>query len=337
MKKAYRRILVFSAVVALVAGVFGIRLLVPVGHKITSASGYRLIDQADGVLVEFEERHSYADLEFSIPLSRLGLTAGSVRKVVTTCRCTVAQVGPDDTHIKVTFDPERSKMYASQSLTVIPADPSLPLKKIHLQGVVVPAWYPTPTTIVLNDVRPGEKRLFECTVENKHRFPTVNINSCSMKPPSVSNSVKPRLVEHSKILIEGIVTGSSARSLYKGNIVLELDCGRPYTVRVPVTVTHTGTIIVAPQIVTFGPQTPKEQTVELKSFDGRPLSIKDIRCPPYLTAVPNFSSDGPCLLRISTGRYDLLPKELSVSRIDIFFEGVTEPARIQTVAIPPAD
>ncbi len=300
------------------------------------ASKYRVSADGDVVTIDCGEFLSvYEPLEFRVPLKLLGLAADSVRKTVTTCSCTIPDLGPEDTHLAVTYKLSSGTTSFYQVITIIPKDDSIGKKFIRLRGKIIPAWFTRPASIVVDGVKPGERRTFTASAEINYELPQIGVDSVRLSPQVENITLDYTIVSNEKIDLTGTVRGLPEAGEYKGEIEIVFDTGQFEKLRLPVKISYLGTISAVPEMVSFGGNR-QEAVVEFRHFAGNTLKIKGIDCPEHLTVGAVGSAEGKCLLKIGLKKGVSGRKGVIASKIEVTFAQIEQWGVVRVMVLPAA-
>ena len=331
-RKIVRQIILSASVLALlsITSVYVLRYL---SDKNTPES-YTISAESDGVTINFGKILATRNaLEFIVPLYKIGFSPNSIEKVKSSCSCTVAKIQPQDRNIHITYTPNPETVHVRQTVFVIPRNDSNSIKAIRILGELIPAWFARPSTIVLDNIYPGESRTFSADIEINYKLPAIRIKSVGLNPKTDSCVLKTAKKGENKFIIEGLVKGLPQSCLYKGTIEIIFDTGPFKTFALPIKIGHVGLISATPEIITLRRTQAHEAMVELTHFKKLPLNIYKIDHPEYLAVIPVESHANSCLLKIMIKENATLPERINPSTIKVTFEGINQPGLVRVVVI----
>ncbi|MHC4260138.1 MAG: hypothetical protein ACYSTF_06985 [Planctomycetota bacterium] len=277
---------------------------------------------------------AYEPMEFRVPLHMLGLSPNSVKEVRTSCKCAIGEIGPEDKEISVTYRPSPSTVRVSQHLILIPHDSSISRKLIRLTGKLIPAWFARPSAIVLDNLYPGEKRLFSTNVEINHEMREIGIKSIHLTPKTDTCLLETQLTDKTKFSIKGTVDGLPQAHTFRGNIVVTYTTGPFKVFELPLEIRHTGTISAIPEVVTLQNNQDSTSIVEFTHFADLPLYIEKIDCPEYLKVSSLRSGENKCLLKIEFKKGLFSQNQITTSKVEVAFSGIDHPGQVRIVVVP---
>lgn len=278
----------------------------------------------------------YEPLELRVPLSLLGLSAGSVKKTISTCSCTIPEVGPDDDELLITYEFNSRKVDFYEAVTIIPNDERIGKKFVRLRGKIIPAWFARPPSIDVGNVRPGEARRFSATAEINYELGRIGVGSVKLSPQADNITLDYEIVSNERIALEGVVKGLPCPDTYKGQIKIVFSTGKFEELRLPINVGYLGTISAIPEVVSFDGE-GQEETVEFAHFNGNPLDIEQIRCPEHLMVSKVASAEDRCLVKIGLKNGVLGQKnEVLASKVEVDFAGIDQPGVVRVMILPAA-
>ena len=297
---------------------------------------YTISRQTDGVTIEFGKILSTRKpLEFTIPLKELGLSAGSIAQVKSSCSCTAAEVGPQDADIKVTFVPNPEKVHVHQTISILPNDKSIGVKVIRVKGELIPAWFAQPPSIVVNNVHPGERRVFSADVRINYELPKIEVKSIRLDPQTDNLNLTSRITNSREFVVSGVVNGRSQPFEYRGEIEIGFGSGPYEKVILPIEINHMGAIIADPHVVTLSKDRREAVIVVFKHYEKAVLSVEKIDCPEYLEVNSLGYDEGKFALKIGIRSDRVIPQQLTTAKVKVKFKGIAEArGEVRVVTIP---
>jgi hypothetical protein len=297
----------------------------------------------DGVVMDFGRVFTtYKPMEFTVPLRLLGIGAEEIEDIKTACLCTVPQVRPDARELQIFYRPDPDKTAIHQRIIVNLRDPKLPARVIHLQGILVPAWFAGPPAVTLEGITPGERRDFTVTARANYELPPVGVKSVRLLPETHACSLTTEVLDNGTLNITGTVVGSLEPCQYTGSLEIRFDTSnlKGYRVggfgelTVPVKFCHVGTIVASPEVLTLG-GSKQQAVVEFRHFRGDALEIRSIDCPEFLTMEPLPGADRQCRAQVGLNGHSPPMSKVVASVIRVTFAGVDVAAQLRVVVIHP--
>ena len=315
----------------------GVLLLMTVCYALRSGKNpsYRLSVKQNVVTVDYGELVSgYEEMRFIVPLHLLDLSPGSVKAIKPTCKCTVAEVKPDDKEINIVFKPSSGTVNVSKTIKVVPYGENAQLRFIRLVGKLKAAWLPRPRAVKLEKVRPGERRRVSADVQLNYDAPDIRVDAAFLKPEAEGVALDTN-IDDGSVTIDITTVGSNEAHVYKGTIVLVFGASPYKQFELPLEVHHLGTLSAIPRAVTLTRDNGDNlTTVALQHFESTSLTISKIESPAYIKVVSLGCDKGRCLLGIGPATDRPTLNSIMISKILVHFDEIETVGVVHVIVMP---